>query len=97
MTEFEKEKIHACGEYIEKHKPLNDPFCYQVGFFDACDWANTRAEKKVQVLVEALEMAKFCMNAFIEKVPQTDLVTRDLMQIEVNRYSEALAEYRGEK
>jgi len=54
------------------------------------------AHTDAQVLVDALEMAKFTMNAFIEKIPAQDLVTQDLMMIEVKRYGKALAKWKGE-
>lgn len=50
----------------------------------------------VKGLVEALEMAKFCTNSFIEKVPSSDYVTQDLMKIEVDRYAKALAPFTKE-
>jgi len=52
----------------------------------------THYEKEIKILRDALKMAKFSMNYFMEKIPVNDLVTRDLMQIEVERYGSALGQ-----
>jgi len=44
--EFETELIHNCGKGLIKHKPLNDPFCYQLGFQDGARWAREWCEDK---------------------------------------------------
>ena len=49
------------AEWIERKGDLDSRLSYEVGdyveeaFMDGCDWANARAEKKVQGLVEAIK------------------------------------------
>lgn len=62
---YAPELIHACGEGIEKRKPLNDPFCYQLGFLDGHAFAMSSPE--VLALVEALK--------FYAQKPEPDIMS----------------------
>lgn len=100
MTEKELEEKAGLKsvEYVGKHYRKNiSATSAELGFKDGFILGHESRDKEIeslraqtQVMREALEMAKFSMNAFITKVPVDDLVTRDLMQIEVERYDKAL-------
>lgn len=47
------EKKHSCNPYLTGC--CFSETAIEVAFIKGCDWANARAEKKVQGLVEALE------------------------------------------
>jgi hypothetical protein len=58
-------KIHEIGIALKKHKPLNDPFCFQLGFvdgWDACFQELTKViedkDRVIEVMREALEFYK---------------------------------------
>jgi hypothetical protein len=42
---------HACGLGIEKRKPLDDPFCYQLGFLDG----HSSRQSEVELLHKIIE------------------------------------------
>lgn len=107
MTEFEKERDEAAKKFNSDTYHINMTLGPQVNvreysFQQGADWANARAEKKVQGLVEALEYIGERMIAGVAGMygdealsPEQDCYEMQGEFIEV--YKKALAEYRGEK
>ena len=62
---YTAEIVHACGNAMERHKPLADPFCYQLGFLDAHDLVMVdvkesiekidNLEKRLKVAIDVLQ------------------------------------------
>lgn len=85
MTEFEKERDEAALNYFVMGIEITPDDYLPMAFKAGADWANARAEKKVQGLVEALEFYAGGEVIFVTG------------EVNVNVAKKALAEYRGEK